>query len=134
MLEQQAQQPAQQPGAPQQLHHAALSAPGGVAAPWTVHRLLTLLADTQAPFGGAAVHLDTETSSSSLNVAPETWAAALVGRQMAPEAALQSPVAVPLPGLTLAEASAWPGSADALQGRVLKALRLGTATVAARLA
>jgi hypothetical protein len=142
----------------QPLHHAELSAPGGkgFVAPWALHRLLQLLQETQGPAGFDA-HMDTEPSSSSLNLLQPTWqqarqaaVAAAAGVEQgacaagavegnagvggrAAEQQQQQPWQVQGRGLTAEEQQAWEPSRAVLQGRVLRQLRMSAGELAARL-
>lgn len=153
MLDQQQQRQQQQEAAAavpgvQPLHHAELSAPGkGLVAPWALHRLLQLLQETQGPAGFDA-YMDTEPSSSSLNLLQPTWqqarqaaVAAAAGVEPAALAAAaadgsaatgraaseqhpQQPWQAHGLGLSAEEQQSWEPSKAVLQGRVLRQLRM----------
>jgi hypothetical protein len=139
----------------QPLHHAELSAGGkGLVTPWALHRLLQLLQDTQCAAGFDAF-MDTEPSSSSLNLLQPTWqqarqaaAAAAAGLDPAAAAAVAGAAAgagdrvaqqqqqwqAAGRGLSAEEQQAWEPSRQLLQGRVLRQLRLSAGgELAARL-
>jgi hypothetical protein len=140
----------------QPLHHAELSAAGGkgLVTPWALHRLLQLLQDTQCAAGFDAF-MDTEPSSSSLNLLQPTWqqarqAAAAAAAGLDPAAAATAAVQGAAagagdraaqqqwqaagPGLSAEEQQAWEPSRQLLQGRVLRQLRLSAGgELAARL-
>jgi hypothetical protein len=142
--------PAPADGVLQPLHYAELRAPGGLIMPWTVHRLLRLVADTQGgSLGGFQAYLGTEASSSSLNVLPELWqsveaAAAEVAAGAADAAACMYGAVADAArgargqqqlqqrhwwqregrGFWANEVVAWGSSAALLQGRVLRQLRV----------
>jgi hypothetical protein len=142
----------------QPLHHAELSAAGGkgLVTPWALHRLLQLLQDTQCQAGFDAF-MDTEPSSSSLNLLQPTWqqarqAAAAAAAGVDPAAAATAAVERAAAGaddraaqqqqqwqaagrgLSAEEQQAWEPSRQLLQGRVLRQLRLSAGgELAARL-
>jgi hypothetical protein len=164
VLDQQQQRQQQEVGAAapgvQPLHHAELSAAGGkgLVSPWALHRLLQLLQDTQGAAGFDAF-MDTEPSSSSLNLLQPSWqqarqAAAAAAAGVDPAAASAAPVdgaaavagadnGAPQQqqqwqaagrGLSAEEQQAWEPSRQLLQGRVLRQLRLSAGgELAARL-
>jgi hypothetical protein len=147
-------------GLEQHLHYAELRAPGGVVMPWTLHRLLRCVQDSQAAHGFTAF-LGTEPSSSSLNALPEQWAAADAAADAVAAAAAAGVAGAPHfagrrsssgrqqpqaqhwqregRGFAADEVQAWASSALLLQGRVLRQLRVDASAqaggcMAARLA
>lgn len=110
--------------------------------PWTLHRLLSLLQDSQG-LEGFQAFLGTEPCSSSLNVLPELWTAAAVaagsgggsaGQGAARLQAQQQQWRVEGRGFADGEVQAWGGSAALLHGRVLRQLKLEEGSIAAKLA
>lgn len=149
---------------PQPLHYAELRAPGGVIMPWTLHRMLRLLRDSQGARGGFTAYLSTEPSSAGLNVLPEQWASAEAAAAAAAAAgdAIDAHAAAAAcyalggraaagfgcdalrsgpahwqregRGFWAEEVAAWGGSAVLLQGRALRQLCVDGGDMAARLA
>lgn len=140
---------------PQPLHYVELRAPGSIM-PWTLHRLLAVMQDTQG-LEGFQAYFGTEPCSSSLNVLPELWAAAAAlaaaggggagssrvgvnGAKVTAAAGDQDEKLQQQPwqregrGFVAAEVGSWDGSAVLLHGRVLRQLRVEDGSVAARLA
>jgi hypothetical protein len=107
--------------------------------PWTLHRLLSLLQDSQG-LEGFQAFLGTEPCSSSLNVLPELWAAAAAvaagdgGGSAEQGARQQHPWRREGRGFAAGEVQAWGGSAGLLHGRVLRQLKLEEGSIAAKLA
>lgn len=157
--QQQQQRPAAAPGGvdaavPQPLHYVELRAPGSIM-PWTLHRLLAVMQDTQG-LEGFQAYFGTEPCSSSLNVLPELWAAAAAlvaggGGAGSSRAGVnganataaggdqdkklqQQPWQREGRGFVAAEVGSWDGSAVLLHGWVLRQLRVEDGSVAAKLA
>jgi hypothetical protein len=123
--------------APLPLHYAELRAPSSIM-PWTIHRLLGLLQDSQG-LEGFQAYLGTEPCSSSLNVLPELWAAAFTAagrqdQQQQQQQQQQQDCKRGGRGIADAEADCWGGSAALLHGRVLRQVKLEEGAISAKLA
>eukprot|EP00879_Flechtneria_rotunda_P018396 GHRR01019297.1.p1 GENE.GHRR01019297.1~~GHRR01019297.1.p1 ORF type:complete len:376 (+),score=176.45 GHRR01019297.1:139-1128(+) len=127
---------------PLPLHWAELSGPAGIM-PWTLHRLMQLIRETQADAGFDA-YIDTEPCSTSLNLMQNIWqqaqaavaagaAGSNTGRrvQSAGAECKQQPSGW---GWSSEQQQLWQQSTSLLQGRVLRQLRLKDRNLAARLA
>jgi hypothetical protein len=118
---------------PLPLHYAELRAPSSIM-PWTIHRLLGLLQDSQG-LEGFQAFLGTEPCSSSLNVLPELWAAAFAAAGgQGPQQQQQQQCKRGGRGFADAEADSWGGSAALLHGRVLRQVKLEEGAISAKLA